>query len=290
MFVSSVFVFWALTLGVRGVAIPEPEVVEEIGNFMQITKRTNELGHETLELGLHRRHPAMQETSLEKRDFKVLEPLDPVHNKDDETELRQFGEEFVTQCATTNNVMCVPEEMYGAAEALLDRKGSYEFVTGWSGAGMVSIGNAPNEPKKYAKCTPIQCAAATGRAKVELCSAPNKPFTTGYSMDRQLIARALALMIKWCQWEAKNNAVTEFVFYPKDIRFENMRVVGSFDDCSTWTKDICSSVDDKSKSQCLALKSLWGVPWTTPQPTKTTPARRKRQENKLHSAKVIEGI
>ncbi|KAK6527664.1 hypothetical protein TWF694_004644 [Orbilia ellipsospora] len=248
------------------VVIPQSETVEEINDFMQVTRRTNELGQEFVELGLNKRlHPIMQEKSLERRQGVAID--DP-----NEYEVRRFKAEFDYNCATSQDILCDIDELFGAAEALVDRKRGYE-VTGWSTPGVVSLGNKPEKPTEFADCTPIQCINSVGKGRLVFCAEAGAKFSYGFGMDRLLIARSLLALSKLCTgWRDSTSKVTPFSFKPKGDRYKDMKIVGENADCSDWTSAICKSVDDKSKSQCLALKGLWGVPWSVPEPSKTTPA------------------
>ncbi|KAF3927846.1 hypothetical protein ABW20_dc0103205 [Dactylellina cionopaga] len=281
MFIAGIGVWLLLLRGIEGLTIP-PTAEEE--RMFQLTKRTSGTGHEFLELNLNKRNLSVQKDespSLQRRQ-KVLE-------KPTKEEIDQFKKEFWWDCGDQTiqepkAALCTIQELYGMAQSLLDRKQSYEDVTGWSTRGMISLGNKPNKPEEFAECTPIQCAGSDGSGQLELCAREDAgKFTYGFGLERGLIAKALVTLKFVCGWGDDRGAATEglvphFEFGFLGDKFKQISVstkVGAR--CDTWksVSAVCKSTDDKSKSQCLAMKSLFGVPWTLPQPTKTTPAPKK---------------
>ncbi|KAF3928815.1 hypothetical protein ABW21_db0209773 [Orbilia brochopaga] len=244
-----------------------------------MAKRSLPGGHYSLELGWSKRsrfHPdnidpeTGEKRSHAKRQADLLSELNDGDRK-------WFTDNFSYDCGRGKRESTVAEAFSTsrAIELELDR---YD-IPGWSSPGLFTLGNQLNNPKKWADCTNIHClSAAKDSVGLQLCPKnPNLSFTYGYSISRLAVSQHLRFLTSVCSKDGSQNTWDDhywagpFWWAPKQKEYSNMIIRVSREPCTDWLGPVCRSVDDRSHSQCLALKKLYGINWTEPTPTKTQP-------------------
>ncbi|KAF3931296.1 hypothetical protein ABW19_dt0200462 [Dactylella cylindrospora] len=248
-----------LLRGIQGLAVPEKD---SGAAKYEAVKRTTESGGEYVELDLNKfsdPDAKLSPSSLTKRQGIQ----DPIGELDDE-DVKVAQEHFWFECGNAGDAIALVEEFYGAAQAILDKKGHYEVI-GWTSPGVISISRSLNDAKKWADCTPVQCTSAGGFGRIELCG--EGQFSHGVGISRFVIWHLLRVVVKICD-PKEGGRIPPFEIKSKDKKMTGMVLKGTGAACADWTKDVCSKEDDESKAKCLALKGLYGVPWVMEPPPK----------------------
>ncbi|KAK6355510.1 hypothetical protein TWF696_004609 [Orbilia brochopaga] len=279
MLILGILAIWLSLRGVNGLAIPDEVVEFGTDGTLQMTKRALPGGYYAMELGWSHKsrfHPdhvdpeTGQKRSLAKRQADLLAELTDEDRK-------WFTDNFFYDCGRGRRTSTVPEAFAASRAIELDQ--DRHDLPGWSVAGIFTLGNQLNDPKKWADCTNIHCLSASPKASgLQLCPLKkNVPFTYGFSISRETVSQHLRYLTSVCshkgsknQW-ASNYWAAEFSWSPKQKEYDNMVIRASSGYCRDWLGPVCRSTDDRSHSQCLALKKLYGINWTEPTPTKATP-------------------
>ncbi|KAJ6256364.1 hypothetical protein Dda_8864 [Drechslerella dactyloides] len=289
MLVASILAFCLSLSGVRGVAIPETSVEFGTDGTLQMIKRAMPDGHVSLELDWSpksRFHPDYidpetgQKRSLEKRQADL-------ENELNDGDRKWFTDNFHFSCGIRRALSTRPE-VYSTSRAIGLDLDAHE-VPGWTVAGLFTLGNQLTSPKKWAKCTNVHCLSASAGAALQICPLDeNKPFTYGYSISRLTLSTHLRFLASVCSNTAQGQGgwkeqfwASNFWWRPKEKEYDNLLIRAEYVNCNNFVGSVCRSVDDRSHSQCLALKKMFGINWTAPSPSKTQPFKRSegRQED-----------